>query len=296
MWYTKIKNIVKINFLRLMSIFIILGLFFLAASAAQAIVQRLLNSDQNNLVIVDDIINPCLPFSIQTSERMYVLRLDDVQAFSWSDITNRIISYSLNRGFPIVAGIIPKNLNEDSDLQYFLRKNSCNIEMALHGWDHGLISSDGDAGVAEFETLTKEAAQERIENGQAVLESLTEETIVTFIPPQNRISIPAKEALYETGFQVISSEGKGLYDYKAATWNYGSDSFVTFSEIITKCDTAFETTNLCVIMIHPQDFLAEDTTIINRSKYNEFIKLIDYLSTHDADVITFKHLISSSAK
>jgi hypothetical protein len=37
---------------------------------------------------------------------------------------------------PTVAGVIPKTIKDEVLIDNFLKRESCNIEIALHGWDH----------------------------------------------------------------------------------------------------------------------------------------------------------------
>src|SRR5690606_17222076 len=78
----------------------------------------------------------CHPIDIKHGEKTIVVRLDDVQATLFKETAKRMIDDALDREVMLSLGVIPKGLDGDKDLVRFLKKRLCNIEIALHGWDH----------------------------------------------------------------------------------------------------------------------------------------------------------------
>ena len=59
---------------------------------------------------------------------------------------------------------------------------------------------------------------------------------------------------------------------------------------INDCEESFKKgDDLCVIMLHPQDFSNEDLSI-DGDRYNEFIKILDYMQSNNIPAITFKEM------
>jgi predicted deacetylase len=187
------------------------------------------------------------------------------------------------RSIPLTLGVIPLGLNEDAELVSYLKTNACTVELGLHGFSH-------DGGeyeeYPEFGTSTKEEANVRILQGLDILKNITADQIVTWIPPLNEHSEGTIAALGQLGFTHLSSEGKGVFDYDAATFTYTTDSLVSPEEVIKQCTSAFKTSTYCIIMLHPQDFA--EGLMHSQEKYEQY-----YLGLLDAFVregVTFSRL------
>lgn len=273
--------------------FVIGTVGLLASLFVQGVLYALVTSSSNNYAMLENAFFVCKPIAYHPGEKSVVLRLDDVQAYAWRDITERIITDSTERGFPVVAGVIPKNFRGDDAISTFLEKRECNVEIALHGWDHGASATDDGTTVGEFELLTEAQAQQRIEWGLKALQPLAKHKIVTFIPPQNQISDGSKEAMAKDGLTMLSGEGSDTYDYAAAFWNYTQDRFVNAVEVESLCEAHLANNNECVVMIHPQDFVNEDNSI-DETRYNEYLKFLNYLTAHHLQAATFRELAAPS--
>lgn len=222
----------------------------------------------------------CTPFSQKHSEKKIVIRIDDIQAFAWQDISTRMIQESLNRGIPPVLGVIPKGLEDDKIIVDFLKSRSCNIEIAQHGWQHSYY---------EFVNLTEEQAYQRLIAGKSVLQRLFDEKIVTFIPPNNAYSNESARALDRAGFTIISSEGHGDFDYSASTYDFPNKRLVPIQDIVEKCDDSLMKKNLCIIMVHPQDYATNDK--FDEEKFDTYLQLLDKLEDLNASFVRMKDLI-----
>jgi peptidoglycan/xylan/chitin deacetylase (PgdA/CDA1 family) len=228
----------------------------------------------------------CRPVPITVGNKTVILRVDDIQAQAWYETSIAMIKDAEARGIPLTLGIIPKNFADDTELVETLRQHSCNLEFALHGWDH----SSGEEGAnPEFASLNKKEALERIRWGIDVLKVLTDEPVVTWIPPLNVYSTGTAAALKELGITHISAEGESGLDYDATTFDYGVNSLVLPHDVVAKCGETFKTKTTCVIMIHPQDFA--DGLDHDEKKYQVYyIYLLEQLKKKGYTFARFKDL------
>lgn len=215
----------------------------------------------------------CADFIQGRSTKSVVLRVDDVQAWAWRDITIRMVDDAYERGIPLTLGVIPKGLGEDTQLIEYLQAHACHLEIAQHGYDHS--NSRGDTG-GEFEFLTEAAAKERIEMGLQEISVVTDEPVTTWIPPLNVQSTGTAAVLTELGFTHISTEGEGVFDYDASTFSYDTNELIATATVLDDCRVTFETSNHCIIMLHPQDF-ADDMALDSEKYQKYYLNLLDEL-------------------
>ncbi len=257
--------------------------------------------EDNNLVFLQDTLYRCEQGKIVLGEKNIVIRVDDVQAFGWVDIFSKMVEDTKKLDYPIVAGVIPKGLNNDKKLVKLLNKESCRIELAMHGYTHrqgeldetsfkGETFFDNDDESGEFKFLNADSARKRLSSGRIELEKFWKGDIVTFIPPQNKISTEAVSVLAESGFKVLSVEGERYFDYDASTWDFISDSFNGSENVIAECEKTFKSEKkVCVIMFHPQDF-AKVNGEIDLVKYGKFLEILEYARRKDIKVVRFEDL------
>ena len=263
-------------------IFIPIALFVIY----QPIFNNLVHED-NNFELIENALYECTTLEISQKDKYVILRLDDVQSGAWTSISIKMMNDVLERNLPIVAGIIPKYIEEDKIIKQFFKKNDCKVEIAIHGYDHG-SGEYGDSN-GEFAFLNQIDTKEKIALAKQSIAKISDQNLNIFIPPNNQISDEARATLKESDF-IISSEGEDYYDYDSATWDFGSNSFINAEETIANCELAFSTgDNLCVIMIHPQDFSNNDMSI-NEDSYAEFTKILDYLESSNISVTTFNKM------
>ncbi|HET8575133.1 MAG TPA: DUF2334 domain-containing protein [Candidatus Paceibacterota bacterium] len=240
----------------------------------------------------------CVPLPPQpSSNKQVILRIDDVQAYGWTNISMEMMKDAFAKGFPVVAAVIPINLSENATLLQFLDNNHCNIEVAMHGYTHHVIQNGVSVSGPEFGDLTQSEAAQKIQLGEAILFKnlpfLTKQNLTTFIPPNNVISDPAREAVTQAGFDVISAQGTGKYDYDASSWNYTTNTFSDAQDVINECETTFQTKNFCVIMIHPQNY-ADAQGNLNQTEYQSYLQLLDAIKQAGYTVTTFQKISSGS--
>lgn len=241
---------------------------------------------ENNFQLAGQMIQRCLPVHQEPSNQRVILRLDDVQAYAYTDITEKIIDETISHNMKMTLGVIPNNFLEDVRIDGILKRNSCNLELAIHGWDH--ISPRAD-GTFEFEEMSKEEALIRIRRGKEIFKKITNSPIVTFIPPGNKISVGTKEALSEEGIKYISADDSETeYGMNATTYDFPAKKLIENSKVIEACDKRFSANKLCVIVIHPQDYLTDDK--IDLEKFKQYIDLLDQLKKKSVFTTTFKDL------
>jgi|GEM_PF-2917417 len=220
------------------------------------------------------IVSPCAPFPAVVGEKTVVLRVDDVQAFAWPSTTRSMIVDAEDRNIPLALGVIPKNLSVDDELVSFLKQRECNHEFALHGFDHANVGPNEE--FAEFELLEQEAAFLRLTQGLEELQVVTDSDIVTWIPPLNRHSTGTQAALTELGVTRWSTEGEATWDYDAATFTYGANVLTPTDQVLADCASSFDTSDVCIIMLHPQDFTTNNYH--DEAKYSvHYVDLLDQL-------------------
>jgi hypothetical protein len=163
-----------------------------------------------------------------------------------------------------------------------MKNNICNIEIALHGYGH-----QEHNGIDEFEQISRKDAYTKFKKGIKELETLNDDMISTFIPPNNKISKEAYEELRKDNI-IISSEGSMFFDYDVSTWNWDTDMIVEEESIIATCEKKFESgDDLCVIMLHPQDFATVDMNH-NPNTYEVYTSLLSEIKKSNISVVTFQ--------
>lgn len=297
------NNMAKIRkeILHIISSFIIIILVvFVGTFAMFSIIHTAVNNTNNNTLFsiirnpwcVDTIDEPVL----RKGDKIVVLRLDDVQAFAWSDISMRMIRDAYSYNAPVVAGVIPETLSEDIRLGNFLKREHCNIEVAIHGWDHLGRPGIGWLGfMTEFGEITYADAKEKIAKGIKELKKYNGNTApVTFIPPFNLMSNDAKIAAADLSIKIISSIGSWTYDYHTTTFNFDQKRVIPVGAIVSDCEKSFEESSICVIMIHPQDYTNSEKKLDEELYRDYYIHLLEELQKKNVKFATFKQIYSSS--
>jgi hypothetical protein len=223
----------------------------------------------------------CQEVILPESNNLVVLRLDDVQAFAWRDISIEMMRDAIDRNMKINAVTIPIHLNTDKILVNFLKANQCNIELVLHGYDN-------TSEPPEFAFLTQEQATQKIDLGLAELSQITTSKINFFVPPENSYS-PGVSLAIKAKQMRVSAEGRGYYDYSATTYDFTHNKLHDLEHVIAKCDARIAIDNICIVMLHPQDF-ADDAGQKDNQKYTTYLGLLEYLKQKNYRIVTFSEL------
>jgi hypothetical protein len=228
----------------------------------------------------------CIPIEVRLSRRNVVLRIDDVQAYAWNNISSKMINESLSRKIPVVAGVIPFRIEQDAFISNYLRKNSCNIEIAQHGWSDSSYTHNATG----IESLPDEKLLSGLIEGKARLENLSGGPVKTFIPPNNIEGPKIIHAIYRAGFSRVSSEGNTFYDYSVSGFDSSENNLTNISKILNSCEKVFSENKPCVIMLHPQDYMAGGT--LDLGKYKSFLNMLDELEKRNVTFARFSDMPS----
>jgi hypothetical protein len=277
-------NIIKKYPIRALSCIVIFSVIAFVIINGRAAVTNSLKD--NNAKILGEMTYKCQPVKEDYSDKKIILRLDDIQAFAYSEISEMMISDSISHNMKLVLGVIPHNLTQDAFITDVLKKNDCNLELALHGWDHSISP---ETGLYEFEDMDEAEAAGKIREGKSILEQIGGQPVVTFVPPGNLISSSTKKVLNQEGIKYLSGDMESsIYGIDATTYDFQNKKLNDNSEILNKCNERFSKNKFCVIVIHPQDYLTDDK--IDQDKYSQFINLLDELRKEQVLSITFRSL------
>lgn len=221
------------------------------------------------------IIDECKPLDISIGDKVAIIRVDDVQAYAWGETTRLMIDDALERNIPLTLGIIPKGFSDDVALVAFLKQRACNLEFALHGWNHQLQE---DGVTPEFEGLDQETATARLTWGVHELRRAFGKDVAlkTWIPPQNVQSEGTAVAAFALGFTRLSTEGTAQWDYDATSYAYDTNEVLPPAQVVAECEQKVIEDGTCIIMMHPQIY-ADDLNH-NQSRYEAYyLTLLDEL-------------------
>jgi|SRR3989344_3315083 len=257
---------------------------------------NVLNGQQEKVYLGEIVdYNKEIPACKVKGNRTIILRLDDVKAWQYYNITTKMTDEVLSRNMALTLSVIPKDIEKDTKL--FLPwindvRNNPNVEIALHGYLHE---------ESEFQSLSREEAAYRLQKGKDDLIKYIGIVPVSFVPPENEFSDGTVDALADTGFRVLAAGDsiaikqyfeigeKVLYLGKTTqTYNFDNKKFIPADQVLEECNASLDETGLCVIMIHPQDYLTADRTQIDEVRYDEFIKMLDGLENLNASFKNFK--------
>jgi hypothetical protein len=270
---------------KLLSILVITTISFVTFRiGAKSIHEAYRNSPIQELVSE---IQGCQEVVRPESRSMVVLRLDDVQAYAWRNISIEMMRDAIAKNMKVSAVTIPLQLNTDKTLTSFLKTNQCNIELVLHGYDN-----TGDP--PEFAFLSQEQANQKIEMGLTELSQVSSQKVNFFVPPENTYS-PGTSLAIKAKQMHISAEGGAYYDYNATTYDFSHNKLHDKEHVVTECESRLVTDNICILMLHPQDF-ADEAGHKDIEKYSTYLGILDYLAQKNYRVVTFSELPQSPSR
>src|ERR1035437_4870757 len=128
-----------------------------------------------------------ISFSIYSAKINIIIRYDDFQLKTDSN-SEKLIKLLHKYNIPVVLAVIPCDAKEDLVLEKnypFLKTlkegvKKVTIEIGLHGLNHSNMTPYG-----EFKGLSYEVQYRRIKKGKGLLDSIFNQSFVTFIPPFN---------------------------------------------------------------------------------------------------------------
>ncbi len=254
----------------------VLSLFIIGAILIY-VISTLLSGLNLNLSPKENI--QCRMVYNQIGDRNIVLRIDDIQANYNKDIEIKMLDELKKRNLTASLGVIPVSLFEDKEISKYLTENRCDFEIALHGYDN----SD-----YEFDFMVYLEAKEKLKKGLEVLNQI-EPNIITFIPPNNRLSEGAEKAVFEDSIKIISGGSwNSEYGFTISTYDWINNYLNNASYVLDNCRNTLANNKTCIIMIHPQDFTTNNK--FDESKYKEFLKLLDGVKRLNANVVNFRDI------
>ncbi len=100
---------------------------------------------------------------------------------------------------------------------------------------------------------------------------------------RNPYSAKEKEYKYDRGMVRIG--------YTVPTKHSNEQDLVPVNKIFEYCKISLDEKNICVVLIHPQDYVAEDKRSLNQTRYNQFVHMLDELRSLNTRYSTFAGLI-----
>lgn len=233
---------------------------------------------------------------VLTTEKTIILRMDDVQGYAWNDIFINLTDAILYKNMSVSLGVIPdrpnREISEDTIAKNYLLSEvkNPNVEIVQHGLSHAK---------SEFLNLNESSAYNLTKIGLTKIISVLNVYPVTFAPPENQYNENTTKVLSKLGFRIISADqGEYKYDngiifigYTITTKHSNVNDLVPASEIIDSCKKSLDAKNICVILIHPQDYANKDLKSLNQTRYNEFNNMLDGLDKLNVKFSTFAGLI-----
>jgi len=224
------------------------------------------------------------------SQRTIILRMDDIGA-GYIPVYKSLINKTISQNISLTLATIPMNVKTNLGIAKYLRNIAKNeyIEIAQHGYAHTL---------QEFQINTTNPLK-LINEGKNILIEKIGVIPTTFIPPYNLYSPQTLEALNKEGFKIISS-GQNNYLSKSEifildfnTQSFYANKYTPTQEIISVCNKSLNQMQICVIMLHPQDYAMEyNKNIINRSRFEDYQEMLDGLKELNVEFKTFEDLLS----
>lgn len=221
-----------------------------------------------------------------TPERPYVvLRVDDIQDYTFRKGQLAIIEYSLAWDIPLTLGIIPNRFGEDADLVDAVSaaiEEGC--EIAAHGWRH--------VDFTEY-NLTEQARMLQLSRDK--LREVLNVNVTIMLPPYYQFNSDTLLAMKQTGYNVISTSteigevgplSEGIVNIPATvelsvlindTWHLKD-----LETIVLEIMQSVKRYGFAIIIVHPQELLDGDQ--LDQSKFDIFKKLISLLD----ETYTFK--------
>ncbi len=241
--------------------------------------------------------NDSCNFTIPNNKTL-ILRMDDVQGYLWSNISINITETVIQKNMSITLAVIPfRSIDNDLIMRDYLLNNIKNpkIEIAQHGSYH---SKEEMSHLG----LTQKQEEDLIKSGKVELTRVLRVMPITFIPPYNDYDENTSKSLTELKFKIISAK-QGEYKmnestnltfigYAVATKYDTRSDLVPIAEIINSCNESLINNSICVVLIHPQDYVNDDKKTLNETRYTEFVKLLDGLKNLNATSATFNDLIN----
>jgi peptidoglycan/xylan/chitin deacetylase (PgdA/CDA1 family) len=228
------------------------------------------------------------------TERAIILRMDDVQGYLWRALVINLTDSMLQKNMSVTLAVIPnRSLNDDVVMRKYLLDKIKNprIEIAQHGFNHK---------ENEYLNISEADAYNITRSGQDILRNYLRVDPVTFVPPYDEYNSNTTKTISELGFKIISAkknefqfnENIAYIGFNEETKISNQNNLIPVPDVLNACNKSLNDRNLCVIVIHPQDYA--DNGIMNRTRYSEFVDLLEGLKNLNAKSATFKDLLKEN--
>lgn len=213
------------------------------------------------------------------TEKVIILRMDDVE-INWKNPVMILTDTILSKNISVTLGVVPTQIDDELKKYLIGITKDPRIEIAQHATYH--IKN-------EFKNLSKSEKYNIIKLGNEKIKDTLGMKTITFIP--NDDLNQDTNVLSELGFEIVST-GKNEYRYDENLLIIGTTKQTSNSkDIIDSCKILLEQKNVCVINIHPQDYINKTTNTLDNSRYDKFVELLDQLKMLNTKFVTFKDLL-----
>jgi peptidoglycan/xylan/chitin deacetylase (PgdA/CDA1 family) len=203
-----------------------------------------------------------------------IIRIDDVQDYAFKHAQNYLLQFHSSQGIPADLSVIPGYLGDDKETIILLRNCIQNgSEISTHGWLHENLSMlDEDTQIQ----LLKSASEK--------LRKVLGVDSFILVPPMFSYNAATLAAMKANGYRIISSsvdqpeptticEGirkipatVELSMYHNSTW-----AMKTPDTIMAEVETSITQYGYAVIVLHPQEFIRDNTLDYKLVSYYEEI-------------------------
>ncbi|MCM8787821.1 MAG: DUF2334 domain-containing protein [Candidatus Omnitrophica bacterium] len=150
-----------------------------------------------------------MDFLLRDDDICFFTKLEDFKkVWSWfletdcAKLNLAVIPFVDLKEFNITEEVRLKPLEENKELVIYLKKliKKKKIEILLHGYSHTSFGKKFEFSITDKESLLK-----KIKKAKFYLENLLETKISIFVPPHNRLSKEALEAIKENKLDILAS-------------------------------------------------------------------------------------------
>lgn len=218
-------------------------------------------------------------FKVPT-EKVIILRMDDVE-INWKNSVMNLTDTVLSKNMSVTLGVVPTQIDDELKKYLIDKTKDSRVEIAQHATYH--IKD-------EFKNLSKSEKYNIIKLGKEKIKDTLGIKTITFIPNYD-LNQDDTNMLSELGFEILST-GKNEYRYDENLLIAGTTKQTSNpKDIIDSCKILLEQKNVCVVNIHPQDYINKGTNTLNNSRYDKFVELLDQLKMLNTKFVTFKDLL-----
>jgi len=224
--------------------------------------------------------------SLAAKDISVVFRYDDF-TLTKDTLNEKIVQLFQKHNIPLVLGVIPYDSSENIifqknyALQPVLRYGVQNqkIEIALHGFNHAKVSSNG-----EFGNVPPEEQFRRINLGKHFLDTVFQQETLTFIPPWNAFDENTLKVMAKSGMKIISSSLTIDQPFSNKEISYFPHTIDKPALLIPTLEQNKNRTGVILLMFHPYD-IGKNFTL------QDLDNLLSEVSKYNVNFTTFKGLI-----